>query len=89
MSSIDESSADNDSYDGSISTNALEDIRDGIQLHPDINARDARLKICDHIKKTQSKLKGEELSSNSMGKGLQKIFKAVFNWLKNSLLTLG
>ena len=34
----------NTSDDGSISTKSLEDIRYGSQIHPDINARDARLK---------------------------------------------
>ena len=36
-----------------ISKNALEDIRDGSQIHPDINARDDSLKIRECIKQTQ------------------------------------
>ena len=42
LASIDESYTDNDSYDRYISTNALGDIRDGSQIHPEISARYAR-----------------------------------------------
>ena len=89
LASIDESSTDHDFDDGSISTNYLEDIWDGIQIHPDINTRDARLKIRDHIKKTKGEWKEEELSEKIMGKGLHKLFKDFVNELKNSLPTLG
>ena len=41
-----------------ISTEMLEDIRDGIQTHPDVNRREAHLKIRDCIRKTQ--LNGKE-----------------------------
>ena len=59
MTSIDESSTDNESDDIYISTNALEDIWDGSQIHPIINARDSRFLICDRIKQTQNEWKGE------------------------------
>ena len=36
-----------------ISTEMLEDIRDGSQTHPNINRREARYKIRDHIKQIQ------------------------------------
>ena len=36
-----------------ISTETLEDIRDGSQSHPRINGREAQYKIRDHIKKRQ------------------------------------
>ena len=36
---------------------ALEDIQDGIQINLEINARDARFKIRDHIKQTKNKQK--------------------------------
>ena len=58
LSSIYESSTDDDSDDRSISTNALENLQDGSQIHPKINARDDRLKICDHIRQTKHKWKG-------------------------------
>ena len=50
-------SGDESDYD-LISTEMLEDIRDGIQTHPDVNRREARLKIRDCIRKTQ--LNGKE-----------------------------
>ena len=37
LSSIDYLYTENDSDDGSISTNALEEIRDGNKIHPEIN----------------------------------------------------
>ena len=79
MASIDESYTYDDSDGGSISTNALEYICDGRQIHPYINARDAIFKISDYIKQTQNEWKGEELSAKSMGKGLHKFLKSVVN----------
>ena len=52
--SIDESSTDDDSYDVSMSTNALEDIQDGKYVYPYINARYSRFKIHDCIRQTKS-----------------------------------
>ena len=48
-SSIDELSTEDHSDDGSISTNAAEDIQDESQIHPDINTSDAIFKIRDRI----------------------------------------
>ena len=48
--SIDASYTDNESNDGSISTNSFEDIKDGSTKHPYINSRDARFKIHDRIR---------------------------------------
>ena len=62
MVSIDESSKDDEYDDVSISTNDLEDIQYGIQIHSDINARDSILKIRDRIKQIQSEWKGVEIS---------------------------
>ena len=42
-----------DSDDDPISTDTLEDIRDGIQYHPNVNKREARYKIRDSINKRQ------------------------------------
>ena len=58
LASIDESSADNYSDDESISTDLLGDIRGGNHVHPNINARDIRLRIRDRIGKAQSEWKG-------------------------------
>ena len=52
MASIDESSTYDDSYKGSISTNIIEDIQDGSQIHPDLNAKYAILKMLDCTKQT-------------------------------------
>ena len=56
--SIDESSEDNNSDHESISTDALKYILYGRYVHPDINARDSRLKIRDHIRQGKSDWKG-------------------------------
>ena len=54
-------------------------ILEGGQIHPDLNARYTRFKICDHIRKMKNEWKGSELSEKSMGKVLHKLFKAVVN----------
>ena len=76
MASIEESSTDDDSYDGYIRTDALEDIRYGNSVHTYINARYSRLKIHDQIRKTKSECNGAELPAKRIGKGLHKVFKA-------------
>ena len=55
-------------------------------MHPDINTRDAILKIRDRIRQAQSEWEGEEISVKSMGKCLNKVFKAVVNKLKINFL---
>ena len=55
MENID--SNENSDYD-LISTEMLEDIRDGSQTHPDVNKREARYKICDRVRQRQSEWKG-------------------------------
>ena len=62
-----------------MSTQMLEDIRDGNQSHPRVNRRDALYKICDCIKQIQAEWKGALLSTQNMGKYLHKAFKAVVN----------
>ena len=88
LDSIDDWSTENDSDDGSISTDDLEDIWGGSQIHPELNARDARLKIRDRIKQTQNEWKRAELSEEGMGKGLHKFFEFVVNGVKNKIPTL-
>ena len=46
-----------DSYHEPISTEMLEDIRDGSQFYPNINRIEARYKICDSIQQFQSEWK--------------------------------
>ena len=65
--------------------NALKEPRGWIKIHPELNARDARFKIRDHIKQTQTEWKGALLSAKNMGECLHILFKAVINDL-NSVL---
>ena len=64
--------------------NTLEEIRDRSQVHSEINERYHRFKIRDCITRTQNEWKGEELSENSMGKGLHKFFMTIVNELNNT-----
>ena len=47
----------NESEDEPMSTDTLEDIRDGSKSHPIINRREARYKIFDFIKQRQTERK--------------------------------
>ena len=60
-----------------ISTEMLEDIRDGSQTHTNVNRREACYKILDRIKQRQLEWKVALKSTQRMGKGLHKIFKTV------------
>ena len=51
-----------------ISTEMLEDIRDGSRTHQNVNRIEARYKIRDHIRQRQSEWKGELKATQSMGK---------------------
>ena len=66
-----------ESYHDLISTEMLEDIRDGSQSHPDVNKREARYKIRDRINQRQPERKGDLNAKQKMGKGLHKVFKTV------------
>ena len=79
MASIYESSTENNSDDGSISMNALEEIRYGRYVKPNINSRDTRLKIRDRIKQAQSEWKEAEIPAKRMVKDLHQVFKAFVN----------
>ena len=41
-----------------ISTEMLHDICDGSQTHPNVNRRESRYKISDHVRQRQSECKG-------------------------------
>ena len=60
-----------------ISTEMLEDIRDGSQTYPNVNRREAHYKIRDHIRKRQSERKGALKAMQSTGKVLRKVFLTV------------
>ena len=83
MSSYDESDAE------TMSTDMLEYICDGSQSHPIVNRREARYKIHDWIKWSQSEFKGALLFMQKMGKGSHKVFKAVVNDISEVLPILG
>ena len=57
-----------------ISTEMLEDIRDGRQTHPNMKRIDARYKTRDHIRQIKSEWKGALKATQNMGKGLHKLF---------------
>ena len=69
-----------------ISTQMLEDIRDGSQSHSIVNIREAGYKMRDHIKLGQSEWKGALKATRSMGKGLHKVFKTVVKEILQDLL---
>ena len=67
----------NDSDHDLISTEMLENVRDGNQSHPNVNQREACYKICDHIKQRQSEWKGALKATRNMVKRLHKVFKTI------------
>ena len=72
-----------------ISTEMLQDIRDGSQTHPNVNKREARCKIRDRIRQRQSEWKGALKDTQIMGKGLQKVFNTVVKEILQLLIALG
>ena len=60
-----------------ISTEMLEDIRDGSQTHPNVNRRKKRYKIRDRIRQRQPEWKGALKDTRSMRKVLHKVFSTV------------
>ena len=72
-----------------ISTEMLQDIRDGSQNYPNFNKREARYKIRDHIRQSQLELKGSLKATRSMGKDLHKLFSTVANLILQKLTALG
>ena len=60
-----------------IYTEMLEDIRDGSQIHPNVNRREARYKIRDRIRQIKLERKGALKATRSMGKVLHKVFSTV------------
>ena len=64
-------------YDTHISTETLEDIRDGNQTHLTVDKREARRKISDHIKQKKSEWKGALKDTQKTGKGLHKEFSTI------------
>ena len=55
----------------------LEDISDGSQSHRNVNRRESRYKIRDHIRTSKPERKGVLKSTQNMGKVLHRVFKIV------------
>ena len=72
-----------------ISTEMLEDIRDGSQTHPNVNKREACYKIRDRIRQRKLEWKGALKSTRSMVKGLHKVFSTVVKEISQELTALG
>ena len=72
-----------------ISTEMLEDIRDGSQTHPKVNKREACYKICDRVSQKESQWKGALKAKPSMGKGLHKVFSTVVKEIFARIDTFG
>ena len=72
-----------------ISTEMLGDMFDGSQTHPNVNRREARYKIRDCIRQRQSGQKGALKATQSMGKGLHKVFSTVVKDISQELTSFG
>ena len=84
---MDEMFSGDEADDDTLTTEMLEDIRDGSQFHTNINRREARYKIRDRIKQRQSEWKGALKATQNMVKGLQKVFKTVVKEIFDILLS--
>ena len=72
-----------------MSTEMFENISYGCQSHPSVHMRDACYKIRYHIILIQAEWKGCLLYMQNMGKGLQKVFKAVVSEILKFLSIFG
>ena len=86
MENIDEKEKFDDNL---ISTETLHDIRDGNQTHPNIDKREARLKIRNHIKQNKLEWKGALRATHKMGKGLHKVFSTTVKEISQELTNIG
>ena len=82
-------SSGNEYYAEPMSIDMLEFIRDRSQSHKSINSIKARYRIRDSFKQGQAEWEGALLSTQNMGKDLQKLFKAVVNDISPALPILG
>ena len=72
-----------------ISTEMLEDIRDGSQTQPNVNRREECYNIRDSIRQRKSERKRALKSTRSMGKGLHKVFSMAVKEIPQELTALG
>ena len=86
---MENSDSNEESYHDLISTEMLEDIRDGSQTHPTVNKREARYKIRDRVRQKESQRKGVLKATRNMGKCLHKLFSTRVKEILQELETLG
>ena len=86
MENLDENEKSNHDI---ISTETLEEICDRNQTYPTVNKREARCKINDRIKQTQSEWKGALKATRNMGKGLHKLFSTIVSEITQELTNFG
>ena len=79
----------NESDHDLISTEMLEDIRDGSQSLPNVNQRESYYKIRYRMRQGQLKWKGALKSKLNMGNGLYKVFKIVVKDITQDFPPLG
>ena len=72
-----------------ISTEIIEDIRDGSQTHPNVNRREARYKTRDRIRQRQSEWETALNTTQSMGKGVHKVFSTIVKEISQEMTALG
>ena len=78
-----------ESYHDLISTEMIENFCDGRESHPNVNRRESRYKIRHFIWQRQPEWKGVLKATQSMGKGLQKVFKTSIKGILQDLPPLG
>ena len=71
--------------DDLISTETLQDIRDGNQTHPKIDKREAHMAIRNRIKQKKSQWKGALRATHKMGKGLHRVFSTIISEILQEL----
>ena len=77
------------SDDDHISTETLHDIRDLRQTHWNVYKREARCKIRDCIKQSQSEWKGALKATRNMGNVLHKVFSTIVSEILQELTNFG
>ena len=75
--------------DDLISTETLHDICDGNQTHLNIDKREARLAIRDHIKQKNFQWKVALRATHKIGKGLKTLFSTIVSEISQELTNFG
>ena len=75
--------------DNLISTETLHDIRDGNQIHPNIDKREARCTIRDHIKQKKPEWNGALKDTHKTRKGLHKVFNTTVKEISQEFTNFG